>query len=142
MATEAKPIIIVEDDPFDREILSIALRKLEFNEQVFFFSDGDSLLQWAKENTGVTPLCIISDNLMPRMNGLELKAEIDNSGYYKEREVPFVIMSGTEIFNADNILEKHKINGFLIKRFSFKETQDALEKLIKSFQESHKPEII
>ena len=68
-AFSALSVLIVEDEPTHRRILSAQLRALGVS-QVLEATDGEEALEMLAENPHIT--LVISDLMMPRLDGLEL----------------------------------------------------------------------
>lgn len=94
---ETKVILVVEDDDDQQNILRIVLEKEGY--EVEFASDGHEGLEAAGR---VAPDLIISDLMMPRMNGNEFVAKVRENP--KISETPILIL--TVIDNAD---AEHKL---------------------------------
>ena len=69
------PIVIVEDDLDDQEILVEIFKKLGYQNEIVYFIDGNNALQYINR-TDVKPFLILSDINMPGMSGLELLKKI------------------------------------------------------------------
>jgi len=90
--TKLKPIVIVEDDEDDCAFLLSALKETGINNPFHCFSAGDEALEYLKKTTDEIFL-IISDVNMPRMNGLDLKKNINKNEYLNNKTIPFVFLS-------------------------------------------------
>lgn len=133
------PIIIIEDDAQDREILALAFKKADITEKLLFFKDGESFLYWADNNQLVIPLLIISDFNMPGMNALGLKAKIEKRPGLKNMRIPFVIMSGSESQKELEEAFQNSVQGFFIKKVSFSQTQELLKTIVNYWKSCSHP---
>src|SRR5438270_10746427 len=86
------PIIFVEDDPDDQELFTQALSELTLDTSFKFFSNGEEALKYLKQTTE-QPFVIFCDINMPRLNGIELRNEINKSEYLKKKSIPFVFFT-------------------------------------------------
>ncbi len=64
------PVIIIEDDIDDKEILEEVFQKLGYPNELLFFEDGQAALDFLN-NSHVIPFIILSDINMPKLNGFE-----------------------------------------------------------------------
>ncbi len=86
------PIIIVEDDIDDCELLQHALLEAGSKNPFMCFTSGDQALAYLKD-TSDNVFLIISDVNMPRMNGLDFKKAINKNDSLNEKNIPFVFLS-------------------------------------------------
>ena len=66
------PIVIIEDDLNDQELLGEVFKELNYPNQIVFFSNGEDALQYLT-SSDETPFIILSDINMPKLNGFELR---------------------------------------------------------------------
>lgn len=83
------PIIIIEDDLDDQEILGEVLKELEYKNKVIFFSDGEKALTYLT-STDIEPFIIFSDINMPKLNGMELRAKIHENEDLRIKSIPYL----------------------------------------------------
>lgn len=89
---DTDPIILVEDDLDDCELLQQALTEAGSKNPFVCFTSGDQALAYLKD-TQENVFIIISDVNMPRMNGLDLKKEINKDLVLNKKNIPFVFLS-------------------------------------------------
>jgi CheY-like chemotaxis protein len=75
------PIIIIEDDTDDQEMLSEIFSQLDYKNEVIFFGDGEAALEFLV-HTEIEPFIIFSDINMPKLNGVELREKVHNNEDY------------------------------------------------------------
>ena len=73
------PIIIIDDDLDDQDLLRELFAELKLDNEVRFFPEGESALDYLS-NPAIRPFLIISDVKMPRMDGFELRKQDHTSG--------------------------------------------------------------
>jgi DNA-binding NtrC family response regulator len=116
-------ILVVDDEPGIRELLFDILNFLGY--QSLMASNGIEALETLARNEVDL---IISDIRMPRMNGIELLKTV------KERnlEIPFVLISGYKINDADRAFAEELANGFLAKPFEIEQIKALINNLLPS----------
>lgn len=86
------PIIVVEDDADDEDILKQVLQELGIkNELACFTSAGDALAYL--QSTPEQPFIIFSDVNLPGKNGIEFKRQIDSDEALRRKSIPFIFYS-------------------------------------------------
>jgi response regulator RpfG family c-di-GMP phosphodiesterase len=115
------PIIIVEDDVDDKEIMEDALKELKVPNKLVWFKNCDDAWQYLK-TTLDQPFIIISDVNLPRQNGLDFKRQIDNDAELRRKSIPFIFYStavNQQIINE--AYTKMTVQGFFQKSTGFEE---------------------
>jgi CheY-like chemotaxis protein len=102
----SKTILVVEDDPDTREILCRQLKKDDW--QVIAAENGRQALEAMKL---YSPELIVSDLMMPEMDGFELVHELRQDEQW--RSIPIVILTAKELTSQD----RQKLNGRVVKIF-------------------------
>jgi CheY-like chemotaxis protein len=124
------PIIVIEDDNDDQEFFKEAFYNLAYTNKLFFFSDGQSALDFL-EASDVNPFLILSDINMPKLNGLELRARLKTDAELEIKCIPYLFFSTASdqkaVINAYSV----SAQGFFVKQASMSE----LEKTITVFKQ-------
>jgi DNA-binding response OmpR family regulator len=114
MGIKKKNVLLVEDDLALGGSIYELLSLSDFN--VSWLVDGIKALEYLKTNT---PDIIISDLMMPNMNGEELYVKIKKNS--KLRAIPFIVITA----NMDSELKfkqlENGVNDYLMKPFKSKE---------------------
>jgi CheY-like chemotaxis protein len=113
------PIILVEDDLDDQEFIVDSFQILGIKNQINVFDNGREALAFLK-TTEVQPFLIISDVNLPVLNGLQLKAEIQNNEYLRNKSIPFIFLSTSADKKAVEEAFKLSVQGFFVKRILLK----------------------
>ena len=103
-------ILVIDDDATIRFLLKSILKDFE----VVAMEDGYEALSWL--NLGNVPDLILLDIEMPNINGRVLIRRVRSS--YKHRNVPIIIMSGTDSKLIKNSFIKLGASDFIIKPFT------------------------
>lgn len=127
------PIVIIDDDADDHEMIERILVKLKVKNEVKKFRDGEDALEYLK-HTKDKPFIIICDINMPRMNGLQLKETIDKNPVLRMKGIPFVILSTAA--NPKQIVQAYQQNvqGFFVKGESLSVLQNSVTRIIEYWQ--------
>src|SRR4051812_7281923 len=112
--TKSGPIIVIEDDTEDQELLSDAFQDLNYPNKIIFFSDGNKALEFI-EKTDVKPFLILSDVNMPTVNGFELRKKIHTNEALNVRCIPYLFF--TSGGNRKSVTDAYSLSaqGFFIK---------------------------
>ncbi|HEX2535189.1 MAG TPA: response regulator [Chitinophagaceae bacterium] len=86
------PIIILEDDPEDKDILEQALCNLKVANPRRYFDEGSQILRFLR-TTGEQPYLILSNVKARGMDGLELREQIQQDAHLRKKGIPFVYLS-------------------------------------------------
>jgi CheY-like chemotaxis protein len=83
------PIIIVEDDHDDQQVLKEVFEELKLPNILRFFNSCVEALNYLL-TTIERPFLIISDINVPAMNGFELKEKINQNEQLRRKNIPFI----------------------------------------------------
>ena len=86
------PILIIDDDTDDMDILKEVFQDLQYPNEIFFFSEGQKAIDFLS-NTRVTPFLILSDINMPKLNGFAVRDEIYANGHSSLKLVPYLFFT-------------------------------------------------
>ena len=86
------PIVIIEDDEDDQEIMKEVFHEVDAEQELIFFTDGEQAYDYLTA-TNVKPFLIISDINMPRLNGFELRDKVHNTEQLKLKCIPFLFFT-------------------------------------------------
>ena len=133
-----QPIIVIDDDPDDHEMIHRALRRLDPKLAVKKFFDGEEALRYL-QTTSDNPFLILCDINMPIVNGFELKKQIDSDPVLRQKCIPFVFFTTTG--NSDQVRKAYElhVHGFFSKGQSYEELKTSLETIIRYWQASKHP---
>jgi CheY-like chemotaxis protein len=133
------PILIVDADSDDRQVLQDAWKDLGFPNSLLFFATGDEVLHYLASEK-VVPFLILCDVNIPKMDGFELKARILENTSMNYKSIPFVFWS-SEVSNRQ-IQKAYDlgVNGFFVKGNTFEEIKQSLTDIVNYWQKSKVPE--
>ena len=135
------PIIIIEDDEDDQLMLNEVFKKLDYENEIVYFEDGDKALNYLVI-TDIEPFIILSDINMPILNGLELREKIYNNEKLRLKCIPYLFFSTNA--EQEHVVDAYSksIQGFFVKPTYFKELQETIRKIVEYWQECVSPNYI
>lgn len=132
------PIIVIDDDPDDQEMIQRILMKLNLQNEVKKFLDGEEAFQYFL-HTHDRPLLVLCDINMPLMNGIELKKNIEANTTLSGKRMPFVFLTTTA--NPEQILKAYQMacQGFFIKGQTYSELKETVIQIVTYWSHSEHP---
>ena len=134
------PIIVIEDDQDDQEILRMVFKKLAYNNEVIYFNDGVEALVYL-ENLNIKPFLILSDINMPKLNGMELRDKIFNNERINLRCIPYLFF--TTASEQPMVLKAYSksVQGFFVKPAGFNEIENTISLIMQYWKKCHSPDL-
>lgn len=135
------PIIIIEDDIDDQEILEDIFRELNYLNKLIFFGDSQEALDFLIQ-TEIEPFLVISDINMPKLSGLELREKVINNEDLRLKSIPYLFFSTSA--EQKHVIDAYSrsIQGFFIKPKSYDELKQMMMKIVEYWQECESPNYI
>ena len=123
------PIIIIEDDTDDQEILTEVFKELTCTNEIIFFGDGEDALKYLTE-TEIEPFIIFSDINMPKLSGMELRQKIHQNEDLRLKSIPYLFFSTSA--EQSHVVDAYSksIQGFFIKPAKYNELKDTIKTII------------
>src|SRR6476661_9222281 len=119
------PIIVIEDDIDDQEILQEIFDNLGYENKISYFVDGDEALDYLNK-TDVQPFLILSDINMPKVNGFELRNKVFTNAQLQEKCIPYLFF--TTGANKKSVSEAYalSVQGFFLKPATMPKFQETI----------------
>jgi len=135
------PIIVIEDDPEDRDFLIEVFAELNFENKIIYFENGEIALAYLMKEP-IEPFLILSDINMPKLNGLELKEKIQNNEDLRLKCIPYLFF--TTSANQQQVIDAYSksVQGFFVKPDSLKKLTTIIKKIVEYWQECESPHYI
>ena len=132
------PIIVIEDDIDDQDILKEIFINLGYVNEIVFFIDGNEALEYLN-SSDVQPFLILSDINMPKINGFELRNKIFTNEQLQTKCIPYLFF--TTGANKKAVVDAYalSVQGFFIKPTSMKGLEATIKKIIEYWQECIAP---
>ncbi|MFC5411585.1 response regulator [Larkinella bovis] len=119
MMTKKQKILVVDDDPSYRQLITHQLTKAGY--EVLIAKDGQEAISWLR-NDQQRPNLIVLDLLMPRYSGIEVLESLRAFPF----KLPVILVSGAEWPIARQGMALAAPDAYLTKPFKM---QDLLEKI-------------
>ena len=123
------PIIILEDDLDDQEILREILVELKVPYRLDFYIAAKDVLEYLNTTTE-QPFIIISDVNLPSMNGLELRQVINENDYLRKKSIPFIFFSTSSDQYAVKQAYNLTVQGYFVKQHSLVEIKETVKLIL------------
>ena len=119
------PIIIIEDDKDDQELLTEVFDKLQYPNELKFFSDGQLALDYLNGND-ITPFLILSDINLPKLDGFALRSKIRMDADLQTRCIPYLFFSTA--VNQRSVIDAYSmsVQGFFVKQNKLAEMEKTI----------------
>ena len=132
--TGAVDILLVEDNPDDRELTLRALRKARVANVVQVAGDGEEALEYlfgtgahAGRDASHTPRMVLLDLKLPKVSGLEVLRRLRADE--RTREIPVVVLTSSR--EESDVIEAYRLglNSYVVKPVEFERFRDAARRL-------------
>jgi len=134
MPTEPVEILVVEDDPFDLQMTMRGFRKANLVNRIQVARDGEEALDfvfcrgpYAARCIEDQPKVILLDLKLPKLNGLEVLAQI--RGHPATRAIPVVMLTSSQ--EQRDLVRSYElgVNSYIVKPVDFDKFVRAVEEL-------------
>lgn len=114
-----RPILLVDDNPMDVELTQLAFRKSKLTNPIEVARDGEEALAWIPrwEAGEPTPVVILLDINMPRVNGLEVLQAL--RAHPVSRLLPVVVLTTSSTSHDIDAAYRHGTNSYIVKPVDF-----------------------
>ncbi|HEY0031002.1 MAG TPA: response regulator [Bacteroidia bacterium] len=138
---KAGPIIIIEDDRDDQEILLAIFKELDYKNEIVFFDEGEKALDYLTA-TAIEPFIIFSDINLPKLNGMELREKIIENEDLRIKSIPYLFFSTSA--EQKHVVDAYSksIQGFFIKPDSYNEIKNTIKIIVEYWQKCVSPNYI
>lgn len=135
------PIIIIEDDLDDQDILNDIFKELNYKNEVIFFGDSVQALEYLTD-TDKEPFLVLSDINMPKLDGMALREKIHNNEDLRMKSIPYLFFSTSA--EQQHIVDAYSrsIQGFFIKPDNYDKLKSTIRKIVEYWEECVSPNYI
>jgi CheY-like chemotaxis protein len=112
--TKDGPVIIIEDDADDQDFLKELFQNLRYTNEVIFFRDGRTALDFLNK-ADTLPFLILSDINMPKLDGFELRNKLKTDADLALKCIPYLFFSTA--LNQKAVIDAYSLSvqGFFVK---------------------------
>ena len=132
------PIIVIEDDWDDREILREVFYKLNYQNKVLFFNDGEAALEHIT-TCHELPFLILSDINLPKFDGFALREKLKTDAKLNRKCIPYLFFSTAANQKAVIDAYSQSVQGFFLKPNSMAELERTLGLIIEYWRRCAAP---
>ncbi|RYY90983.1 MAG: response regulator [Chitinophagaceae bacterium] len=134
----SEPIIVIEDDREERELIDQAIRELGVSNPIRFFERAPDALYYLMD-TREHPQVILCDINLPGMDGLDLRRRINESHYLHHKSIPFVFLTNSEL--EEDIIRAYDllVQGYFVKPDSLEGLKEIISQVLSYWTRSLHP---
>ncbi|HUQ66730.1 MAG TPA: response regulator [Flavitalea sp.] len=135
------PIIIIEDDLDDQELLTEVFRELAYENPIRFFTSGYDALDYLN-TTHEKPFIILSDINLPKLSGIELRDKIMQNELLRLKCIPYLFFTTAASQQAIVDAYSNSAQGFFVKPTNYNHLVTVIRKIIDYWLECRSPNYI
>jgi CheY-like chemotaxis protein len=129
LSADARPILLVEDNPMDVDLTLRAFKRRRVTNTIQVARDGEEALAWLPrwEAGEPWPVCILLDLKLPKVDGLEVLRRLKQ--HPTLCVIPVVVLT-TSAESADvQAAYQMGVNSYIVKPVEFEKFMDVSEKI-------------
>ena len=125
-------ILYIDDDTEDQEIAKQAFEELGIKNRIDFVQTGEEAFEYLR--TKEPPFMIFCDYKLPRMDGIELRRQIEENEEVRRKAIPFVYFS--TVVSKKMVEEVYKMNvqGLFEKGTDYAQIKALLKQILDYWQ--------
>jgi CheY-like chemotaxis protein len=138
IANKGGPIIIIEDDVDDQDVLTEIFKNLNYPNKILFFFDGQEALDFINDSND-SPFIILSDINMPKLNGFALREKLKTDAKLNIKCIPYLFFSTAA--NQKSVIEAYSLSvqGFFVKQNSMAELEKTIFAIVEYWRRCAAP---
>ena len=134
MEQNLSEILLVEDSPSDARLTIYALKNAQVANPIIHLKDGDEALEYifatgaySQRNKENTPVIILLDLKMPKVNGIEVLKKIKSDENTKN--VPIIIFTSSQL--ASEVIKCYSLgaNSFVVKPYDYSKFEQIIKEI-------------
>ena len=124
------PIILIDDDPDDKDVFIDILKELRVPNHVKWFQNCEDAFSYLKA-TPEQPFIIFCDVNLPGITGIKCKGQIDHDKQLRKKSIPFVFFStAVDQKTVTEAYTEMTVQGFFQKPSSFDELKNVVKLIV------------
>ena len=132
------PVIVIEDDLDDQELLQVVFKKLGYVNEILFYADGQAALDYLNK-TEVIPFIILSDINLPKLDGFALRSKIKMDAKLQLKCIPYLFFSTASSQRAVVDAYSLSVQGFFIKQNTVAELEKTISVIMEYWERCVSP---
>jgi CheY-like chemotaxis protein len=132
------PILLVDDDEDDHAIFNEICVDLGVGDRIHICHTGFELLDFLK-NESISPFIIFCDINMPQLDGLQLRALINQDEHLRRKSIPFIFFSTSASEDQVKLAYDLTVQGFFLKGNTYEETKKRFERILHYWNDCQHP---
>jgi len=124
------PILVVEDDPNDQDLIQMALARAGIANPIVLAHDGQEALDKLVSASAMSPLpaLVLLDLKLPKVNGFEVLAQLRS--HPATRYLPVVVMSSSSELEDMTRSYENGANSYIRKPVAIKDYNEAIKSIV------------
>ncbi len=134
MVQNLSEILLVEDSPGDARLTIFALQSAQVANPIVHLKDGDEALEYifasgayAKRSLENTPVIILLDLKMPKVNGIEVLKKIKSD--VTTKNIPVIVFTSSQIENDVKKCYCLGANSFIVKPLEYNKFEKTIKEI-------------
>lgn len=126
------PILVVDDDAEDLEIIRMAVEELNINNPLLLFRTGMQMMDYL-HSTQIKPALIMCDINMPGQDGYEVKKQLDADDTIQHKHISFVYFTTSAADEHIHMSARLAVQGFYTKPTNYKAFKQTIKTILHKF---------
>jgi CheY-like chemotaxis protein len=132
------PLIVIEDDQDDQELLQNVFNELGYPNEIVFFEDGEAALTYIQGDR-IFPFLILSDINLPKLSGFELRKMVQTNEGLSSKCIPYLFFSTSVEKKAVYDAYTMSVQGFFMKPSNYEHLKRTIKIMIEYWRECYSP---
>jgi CheY-like chemotaxis protein len=133
-----RPIIVIDDDDEDLELILAAFSELNIENEIIVFNNGLKFLEYIKATESGT-FFILCDINMSKLSGIELKKIIQDDEKLRIKCIPFIFLSTSGGSGSIMKAYSYNVQGYFVKPNTIENLKRMLQSMVTYWSESQHP---
>lgn len=131
-------IIVIEDDEDDQFLISEVFKELRYSNEIIWFADGLSALEFLTKGNR-NPFLILSDINLPKLNGFELRNKLKVDAEIHLKCIPYLFFTTAANHRAVIDAYSTSVQGFFTKPDTYDELKEQIKVIMEYWKHCSAP---